>query len=260
VVLPLFLLSTPPLALVQNASETKSLLENSPGAEKRLVPSSAQVKASPELSVTIAPGSDDYPGVRIAAPAGSWDLSPYGHVEARVTNTGTKPLYLALRVDGAGDWRDNPWNAEADTIQPGETKTLKTIFGYSYGYKPGYKLKPNSVVGVLLFASKSPEPQSFRIDSLVAAGPAGETPPVAPDDVRVRPKDGVLFDAMRGATPNNGLLVDNSPLDSHSMLVKPAVGRWSLVDYTDVQVDVKNSGSKPASARVRLETNGGGGL
>jgi beta-glucanase (GH16 family) len=260
-----------PFALVQSASGTKSLIEPSAGEEKRLVPSSGQVSASPGLAVRIAPGSDEYPGVRINAPAGSWDLSGYGHVEARVTNTGAKPLYLALRVDGKGDWRDNPWNAEADTIQPGETKTLKTIFGHSYGYKPGYKLDPKSVVGVLLFASKSMEPQSFRIESLVAAGPAGEKPAVAPDDVRIVPKGGVLLD--KGAEEETKL--DVSPAGSLSvkspkttMLAfptsgegsasyKPKVGRWDLGRFTEVRVELRNSGTVPVTPRARIETNGG---
>jgi beta-glucanase (GH16 family) len=239
-----------PIVFAQSANESKTLLEVATGAEKRITPSSGQVTTAPGLVVRIAPGSDEFPGVRIVPPAGTWDLSRQGHVEARITNTGAKPLFLALRVDGAGDWRDNPWNTEADTIRPGETKTLKTIFGHSYGYKPAYKLDPKSVVGVLLFASKSAEPQSFRIESIVAAGPAGEKPPVAPDDVRVRPRDGILFDGRR----QTDVRIDK---DGQTASIRPAVGRWSLVDFTEVRVNIRNTGSAPVSPKVRMETNGG---
>ncbi len=131
---------------------------------------------APGVLVTIQPGQEAYPGVMVKPGEGPWNLAAFGHVEARVVNTGTGPLSLALRVDNAGRWQDNPWDTEAVTLAPGAADTLTTIFGYSYGRKPGYALKPSAVVDVLLFTGKSSQPQSFRIESLVAGGATGETP------------------------------------------------------------------------------------
>ncbi|HVF85323.1 MAG TPA: hypothetical protein VM821_05030, partial [Abditibacteriaceae bacterium] len=176
----------------------QTLLDMSRDVAGQVVPSSPQVTVSrhvdaPKLVVTMTPGQDNYPGVRINPLQGSWDLSRFGHVEARVTNPHNKPLTLSLRVDNASNGQTEPWNTESITIAPQESRVLRTFFGYSYGAKPGYKLKPQAVVSVLLFASKSDEHQVFVIDSLKAAGFSGETPPIAPDAVRIKPRDGVLF-------------------------------------------------------------------
>ena len=91
-----------------------------------------------------------------AAGTAAWDLSAYGHIELRATNLGTTPLALALRVDNAGTWQDNPWNTESATIKPGASGTVTVVFGYQYGHKKGYALKPGAVVSLLLFALKAP--------------------------------------------------------------------------------------------------------
>src|SRR5690242_8400591 len=87
------------------ADETpKPLLEIKDGAEKLLAPSSDQVAVtrSTEPSgvvVTIQPGKESYPGVSLKPENGVWDLSKFGHVEARVVNVGEKASSIALRVD-----------------------------------------------------------------------------------------------------------------------------------------------------------------
>jgi len=204
--------------------------------------------SSTGIAVRIKPGKDAYPGVTMTPPTGDWDLSAFGHVEARVTNTGAKTLYLSLRVDNPGDWQNNPWDAESVLIEAGKTATLRTIFGYSYGFKPGFKLNPTHVPRVLLFAAKSDEAQSFRIESIAAAGPAGEKPEVAPNDVRIVPKDGILF----GKGSIGEVEASNGRFTLH-----PKQGRWDLRAYDGVTVTVKNPGASPIKPRVRIETNGG---
>ena len=165
------------------AATPQDLLGSGAETVKRLVPSSAQVAVSPSPAgfvVSIQPGPDGYPGIALKPTGASWNLSRYGHVEARLVNTGADPLTLALRADNAGDWKDNPWDTESVTLAPGETGTVTTIFGYSYGHKPGYALKPSAVTQLLFFTTKSDKPLSFRIVSVVAAGPPFEKPPVAP--------------------------------------------------------------------------------
>lgn len=258
---------------------TKTVLEMRAGVEKRLIPSSDQVSVArsqdagePGVNVTIQPGKDDYPGVRVTPEGAPWDFSKFGHVEARIVNTGTRPLSLSLRADNAGDWKDNPWNTETLTLEPGASGKLSTIFGYAYGYKPGYALKPGAVTNLLLFAAKSDAAQSFRIESIVAAGPAGEKPSVAPDDVRTKPEKGILLGngvalepsrqvAAQGVktvlTRQSALYITFPANASGSVSLKPAMGRWDLRDSLQVRVKLHNGGKTPVTPRVRVETNGG---
>jgi beta-glucanase (GH16 family) len=270
------------VAVAAQSTPAQSLLNMTPGSEKRLTPSSNQVMISrspadqpPGIVVAIQPGKEEYPGIGLKPAGAPWNLAAFGHVEARVVNLGKRPLTLALRVDNAGDWKANPWNAESAAIAPGATATVKVIFGYSFGYKPGFPLKPSAIVNLLLFAGKSDEVQSFRLESLIAAGPAGEKPPVAPDDVRLAPANGVLLGAgvkpaavrfvAQGAqvTPIDAsgrhecqILFPASSQDA-SASVRPAIGRWDLRDFLAVRVAVGNAGKAPITPRARLESNGG---
>lgn len=145
----------------EHAADRKVLLDGKGEAARRLQPSSPQVSVSPSrdagapgVVVTIATGKENYPGVRLEPEGKPWDLSRWGHLEARVVNTGGKPLTLSLRVDNAGDWRDEPWNTESITLAPGDAGTVTTIFGFSYGRKPGFALNSAAVSGLLLFAPR----------------------------------------------------------------------------------------------------------
>jgi beta-glucanase (GH16 family) len=253
----------------------KVLLEMKEGAERLLTPSSAQVTISHStepvgIVVTIQPGDEGYPGVSLKPEGETWDLSKYGHVEARVVNTGEKPGSISLRIDNNGNWEDNPWNTESVYLQPGETGTISTIFGYSYGKKPGYALKPEAVSNLLLFATKSDAVQSFRIESLQAAGPTGEKPPVDPNSIRIKPEEGVLlghnvkFRVALSAenvqpTVDNGILraVFSANQAEQSIAYKPLEGRWDLREALQLRVQMKNEGTAPFSGRLRLESNGG---
>ena len=249
---------------------TKVLLEMSGNIAAELQPTSDQVttaRSDAGLTVTIQPGKEGYPGVRIVPPGGHWDLSAFGHVEAKLVNTGTKNLGVALRVDNAGNWQDNPWNAEQVYLKPGESKTLKTIFGHSYGYKPGYPLKPAEVAGILMFVFKSDSAQSFRLESLVAAGPAGEKPPVDPKSIRIKPKNGNLLDTatqieskggVQGSLEGAALKTVFPPATGEqSVTLKPAIGRWDLRDATEVRVKVKNTGTTPVTPHVQVSSDSG---
>lgn len=245
-----------------HAQSTKTLLPMV-DAGKRVAPTSAQVivarsqdLAAPGLVVTIQPGPEGYPGISIKPEGAAWNLAAFGHVEARVVNLGAKPLSLSLRVDNAGDWHDNPWNTESVFLPPGQSGTVTTIFGRSYGYKPGYALKPGAVTNMMLFVGKSDEPQSFRIQSLVAGGSAGEQPPADPDAVRVKPPNGILAGPGAAQTRNSRVVFPATNSDQ-SMSFKPAIGRWDLRDDLEVRVRVRNDGQTPIAPRVRLDSNGG---
>ncbi len=272
-----------PSVFAQTAPAMK-LLEIREGVEKRLKPTSPQVMAvrsqsstSPGIEVTIQPGSDSYPGVHIKPESAVWNLIAYGHIEASVVNTGQKPINLALRVDNAGDGSADTTNTESVSIAPGETKTVKVLFGYAYGYKRAYALKPASVVNLVLFTGKSEGVQSFRLLSVVAAGPAGEKPPVAPEAVRTIPERGLLLGAgarplvagqvaaLQGAQPTLTATESGQSLQivfpasgaASSVSVRPTVGRWDLRDFLEVSVRVRNTGQTPTTPKVRLESDGG---
>ena len=248
-----------------------------------VAPTSAQVTvtrspdpATPGLVVTIQPGKEGYPGLTLKPPGGPWNLSAFGRVEARVVNTGTKSLTFCLRLDGDGNWQDNPWNAENLYLQPGKSGTVKVWFGRSFG-KPGYALKPAAVVQALMFADKSSVPQSFRIESIEATGAPGEAPPVDPNSVRLVPTNGFLFggnasfDFAKQVESKNGAqasLVTDGPRQAlrvsfpagksnASVRLKSAVGRWDLHDYLEVNVKVRNPSLKAGMFFFRLESNGG---
>ena len=277
---PFFL--APAFGQSSTVSSTNVLLDFRAGVPKRVTPTSEQVTISPHLApalpglaVEIQPGKEDYPGLNIKPKGAFWNLSSYGHVEAHVVNTGSHSLSLALRVDNAGDWHDNPWNTENVTLEPGASGTVRVLFGYSYGHKPGYALKPASVVNLLLFTGKSDAVQSFRLESLTAGGPAGEKPTVASENVRVKPANGILLGAgvvlnpatqvasqgaqalPVGADKSQWLLVFPASQSDQSISVKPSAGRWDLRDFLEVHVRVRNEGKFPVTPRVRLDTNGG---
>ena len=251
------------------------------GAEKRLAPSSAQVAvarsrdaAAPGVTVTIQPGAEQWPGAAVKPDAGAaWNLAAYGHVEARIVNTGAKDIGVSLRIDNAGDWQTNPWNSETLYLKPGTSGTVRVIFGYSWG-KPGYALKPSAVTQALFVAGKSEAVQSFRVESLQAAGPAGEKPPVDPKSVRTAPKGGLLLgpgvqidpatqiDAKGGAQAS---LADGGAMRivlpqgkaPASVALRPAVGRWDLTAATEVCVTLKNDGPAAVMPRVQAASDSG---
>ena len=254
---------------------------NSPDAAKQITPSDdkqASVTLGKDgITVTIQGGPAGYPGIVIKSETGApWDLTPWGHIEARITNVGTNKLALGIRVDNAGDWKDSPWNAENMSLKPGESKPLKCIFGYSYGFQPSYKLKPGAISQILIMAtSKSDQIRSFRVEDLQASGSSGEKPPVDPNMVRVKPANGVIYAAGMTIGPDKQLMAKNGASaqiaadgtglqinfaggnKAESITIQPAVGSWQLTDYLRVQVKIKNTGTTPVKPKARVESKGG---
>ena len=269
-----------PLLDLSAPGAVENRLKPSWGAEGQMGVARSQDPAAPGVVVTIQPGGKSgYPGVDLKPEgAKSWDLSAFGHVEARVVNTGAKTLGIALRVDNEGDWHTAPWNTEQIYLEPGERGTVSVIFGHQYGHKPGYSLKPGAVVNIGMFAFKSDAVQSFRIESLAAGGPAGEKPPVDPAAIRIKPTRGILLgpgatidaDAQVDATGGAQASVATSAAGGQSVRIvipegwsqpsvalKPPKGRWDLCNATEVRVKVKNEGTAPLAAGVQVTSNGG---
>ncbi len=275
------------LAGAIRAAESLPLLElAAPGRAARCAPSSEQVTfsqsndpAAPGLVVSLAAGEAGYPGIGIKPAGAAWDLAAFGHVEARIANLGARELSLNLRVDNVGDSQKAPWNTESIRLKPGETGTVKVVFGYQHGLKPGYKLDPAKVVQVLLFTGKVTEPVSFRLESLIAAGAAAEAPPVRPEEVRVKPVDGYLLggavkldvakqvDARDGATATTVTQAAGQALqltlpgnrDSHLVLLRPALGRWDLSRACEVRVQLRNLGTVAVTPSLQLTSDSANG-
>jgi len=154
---------------------------------------------------------------------------------------------------------------------------VTVIFGHQYGHQPGYPLKPKQVVNILMFSDTAESPKSFRVESLVAGGPAGEKPPVDPASVRTRPKDGALLgpgaqidpvkqieargakaSVIAGGNGGQSLEIVFPPAKGkQSVTLRPALGRWDLTLATEVRVRLKNAGTVPIAPGVQVLSNGG---
>lgn len=252
----------------------------SPKAAAQITPSSDQVSITTGkdgITVNIAAGAEQYPGFFIKPESGSaWDLTPWGRIEAKITNLGAGSLQLSMRVDNKPDGSSG--NTEGISLKPGESKIIKVIFGYAYGFKPGFPLNPGSVKDLLFFSNgKKDAPRSFRIEDLQASGSAGEKPAVDPSTVRVKPENGVIYakgvkiDAAKQLVAKGGaqavvaadgtlqLGFTGGPKGGESVTFKPAAGSWQLTEAFQVQVKLKNTGNAPVTPSVRLDSKGGSG-
>lgn len=220
-----------------------------------------------------AEGTAGYPGVAVRPAEGEvWDLSAFGHVVATVTNTGDKRIYVTVRVDNKGDHTTKPWSAEPKVINPGRTETIKVMFGRSFGYKPTFKLDPSKITGILIFANKSGDAMTFRVDSLIAGGVAGEEPQMNPAHIRIIPKAGVLLGPdtsiekdMKIASKTAKVEVVGQAIQLQfaqgakeaKAAIRPPVGRWNLKDHLQVQVTLTNTSSVALTPTLQLESDKG---
>lgn len=260
------------LSLLDLSSE-QALTRLTPGQPDQV--SVARAVGAPGLVVTCRPGANAYPGVVITPEAAFWNLSAFGHVEARVVNTGSLTSGVSLRVDNEGDWAASPWSSETLWLKPGEAGTIHVRFGYAWG-KPGFALNTARINQMLLYVSKADKQQSFRLESLVAGGEPGEKPPVDPNQVRTRPEDGVILgkgstvDASTQLVAQGGVQTALTATEgaqslritfpagarNGSVLLKPGLGMWNLRDWLQVVVQVHNEGKEPLTVRARLENRG----
>lgn len=228
------------------------------------------------IAVRINAGPQAYPGVALkpAGGAAAWDLSLYGHVEAKITNIGAEKLTLNLRVDNDGDGKDKPWNCEGKSLEPGQTKTIRVYFGYSYGFRPGFKLNPEKVTQLLFFTGKTDKDLAFRIESVTGAGWVGEKIGIDPDRVAKKPAGGVLFDAAHPLAGAKQLVAKGGARGSldaggkgvalafaggrdESVTLLPSEGLWNLNEQLEVRVKLRNTGTAPVTPAVRLESEAG---
>lgn len=249
------------------------------GSEARFVNNAAEqvaiARAAAGIEIAVKPGANGYPGVTVKPEREGelWDLSKVGHIAATVTNTGGEPLGISLRVDNPGDWKTNPWNGENAHLKPGETKTVVVYFGYSWG-KKGFALDPAKVSQVLIFMGNPKKDVKFRIDAITTGGEPGDAPPVPADQVRTRPKDGVILGAgsaleakqvegkgveasLAGDGGRQSVRVAAEAGKEGRAYLRPAKGRWALQDHLAVRLKLRNDGAAAVEAKAILESNGG---
>jgi len=257
----------------QEAIAPKPLIDiTSPDAIKQLRPNYGDPVYKIDdkgITVSLPAARANYPGIQIIPPAKGefWDVSPYGHIEAKITNTGDKLIKITMRVDGVVSGQPAS-DAEVIGAKPGESKIIKVIFGYSWGFHSGPALEPGKINQIIVFAAKATEDQSFRIDDLQAAGPTGEKPPFNPDYVVTVPENGVIlgkgvkFDPAKqvsglavDAGPDGSLKVNFAGGKEQTLKIKPVMGVWNLNQANQIRVKFKNVGTTPTTPSVVVGSN-----
>lgn len=135
----------------------------------------------------------DWPGIVLPAPAGHWDLAPYGQVVLTVKNSGSNAVTVCCRVDNPGaDGYNHCRNGEV-ALSPGQAGQLfvelrrtseDDLGGKLFGMR-GYPAKlggsntidPANVTQILVFVSKPAQDHVFEVSSIAATG--HYTPPTA---------------------------------------------------------------------------------
>ena len=256
-------------AHAQNAAIAPKFLvdPNKPADVAKQVAAQGDVTVKAEggkLVYTVEPGGNDWPGAGIHAVDGKpWDLSPWGHIEAKVTNTGNQNISIGLRVDDSGGWQNN--NAENFyNITPGQSIVAKVIFGYQYGYQKGFNLNKKSVAQVLIYLhGKGDAVRTFTVEDLMANGPAGEKP-VDPNAGEELAKNGNIFgpgarfDAAKQLAPTKatanvaGGKIQAEFEDGGFLKFTPNATRfWNFKWGNAVAVTLKNTGAKPVTPKLQ---------
>lgn len=213
------------------------------------------------LLVTFESGR--YPGVQLNAPGHGWNLSNFAGVEVELTNVSDQKLTVAMRIDNPGNWKDEPWNVEKTSLNPGQTRTLRVKFGQSWG-APGFALNPARVVRALVYAERPKAGAQIRIDNLRAYG----QPMVR--EVDTLDLEGMLFDfgpsfipagrvEERGATARveGGRLIGEFTEGSWpAVALKPMAKQWDLSNFESVQAELTNLGKAPVRMGLRVDNPG----
>lgn len=134
-----------------------------------------------------------WPGIRIPAPDGHWDLSAHTEVVMTLKNTSSLPTTVNCRLDNPGADGTRHCVTGSITLQPGQTDTLRvplsrnrgtTLDGRLFGMRgypvmPGEPgdLDPGSISQLLVFVNDPTSDHEFEITAIAATGTY--TPPTA---------------------------------------------------------------------------------
>ena len=243
-------------AFADGAQMPRALFEaNLPGAADQLrVGGGAQGQVTWKIvdngfTAKLTPGASQWPGVMVVPPGGkpNWDLSLWGHVEAKVTNLGQDEFQLYMRVDNPAVPGKSPWNTEPVKLRGGASTVVKVYFGYAFYHQPNYKLDQSNIVRVQFFLGNPKGPVEFRVEDLKAAGWDGEKPGVAASETRQKPDaKGYVFKDARTVSFADGA--------AGAQLIKPQAAFWDLAADMQVRLAVKNTGATAAQPTFRLDS------
>lgn len=234
---------------------------------------------APALKVSF-PSGGDYPGLDLPLAGGIANLSAFAGVQAEVTNAGPSRLNVNLRADNPGDWRKNPWNTGNAWIAPGETKSVKVVFGQSYG-NPGYALDASRVSNLKLFVASPKADAIIIVKNIVPFGTASAGRAVAPADSAPAPAaagtdatfspaiSGELLDLAKNqlagfkfnessATVEGGKInVTFSAGSNYPNIQFPVPkGGWNLSAFGAIEVTVTNPSAKKVRVFLRADNPG----
>lgn len=153
----------------------------------------AQVTADGMALRVVTGHQQPWPGIRIPAPDGHWDLSAHTEVAVSVENIGTNPATVFCRVDNPGADGIKHCVTGSASLEPGQSDTLtvplnresgSTLDGKLFGMRghpviPGEPgdLDPKNVTQLLIFVSRPTSDHAFEITGIAATGTY--TPPTA---------------------------------------------------------------------------------
>jgi hypothetical protein len=130
--------------------------------------------------------NESWPGVRLPAPGGHWDLSPFAHVVISLANPGTNELRVSCRVDNPGADGSDHCVTGSLAVGPGKAAMLRVplkrsgegkLNGKLFGMR-GYPSAPggpgtvnaSNVSRVLVFLTKPQVGETFDILDVRAGG------------------------------------------------------------------------------------------
>ncbi len=239
--------------------------------------------AAPALKVAF-PNGGDYPGLDLPLAGGRLDLSGHAGIQAEIVNVGASRLNVNLRADNPGDWRKSPWNTSNVWIAAGETKTVRVVFGQSYG-RPGYALDPAKIGNVKLFVERPGPDAAILVRNVVPYGSATAAPAAAPVASAAAPvpapaagQDGTyspsiggeLLDLAKPDALDGFVYADSSATVSDGKLKVvfaaganyPNIqfpvprGGWNLSAFDRIEVEITNPGPKTVTPHLRVDNPG----
>jgi beta-glucanase (GH16 family) len=237
---------------------------------------------APALKVEF-PGGSGNPGLDFPIPGGSLNLSSFAGIEAEVTNLSKERLNINLRADNPGDWRKSPWNTGNAWIAPGETKSVKVVFGQSYGHS-GYALDASRVSVIKLFAATPKTTSAVLVKNLRPFGTASasgaavvgaDEPAPAPsasgvdatfspsisgellDLSKSNPLAGFTYGESSAIVENKTLKVTFAAGSNYPNIQFPLPkGGWNLSAFGGIELTVTNPGARQVTVFLRADNPG----
>ena len=145
--------------------------------------------AAGQVLCIAGPASARWPGIKLPAPGGHWDFSPYQALAVDVRNTGASRVRIGLRFDGRDTKGQLRWRQEMVELGPGESAVCRTKiqltvttdvdgqpidlpgmisgpWGRLPRRSPAERLDPRRVPQTIVFAGRPKEPFAIEVDNL----------------------------------------------------------------------------------------------